>query len=74
MTDNYLRARYEDITKVILAERESQRKKVIAEVESSLVEVVNKKFPRGERKWCIECADRITEELRAKVQEMKEGK
>ena len=39
-----------------LAEQKEEIIKMIWEVE-------NKKFPRGERKWCIECAKRIKREI-----------
>lgn len=49
----------------VVAERE--RAKVLAEVEELLVEIKNRKFPRGERRWCIECASRISKELCTKL-------
>ena len=34
-------------------------------------EIVNQKFPRGERKWCVECAQRIRKDLLNKIKKLK---
>jgi len=44
----------------------SQLKEVLGVIESKRIQ----KFPRGERKWCIECADRITKDLKAEVEKL----
>ncbi|MCR4329599.1 MAG: hypothetical protein NUV65_03560 [Candidatus Roizmanbacteria bacterium] len=48
-----------------------EHRRVLSEVEGWLVEIGTKKFPIGERSWCIECSSRITKELRAKLAELK---
>ena len=34
------------------------------EILEKIENIVNKKFPRGERKWCIECAKRIKKDIK----------
>jgi len=37
------------------------------EVREMIEEIPDRKFPRGERKWCIECANRIRKDLLNKL-------
>ena len=37
-----------------------------SELKEVLEEIRNKKFPIGERKWCIECATRIKKDIKDK--------
>lgn len=37
--------------------------KNMQDLEKILDQMVNKKFPVGKRKWCIECAKRIRKEV-----------
>lgn len=46
---------FDEIDKLLVA----QQKRIISIVKS----VENKKFPRGERKWCVECARRIRKDI-----------
>ena len=31
----------------------------------TLKEIKDRKFPRGERQWCVECCQRITEQIKS---------
>lgn len=73
--DNLLVARYEDITKALLAERASERAAVIAEIESWLVDEhdadrMRTSYDSPE----LQTRNALRKELRAKLVEMKEGK
>jgi len=41
------------------------------EVREEIEKLADRKFPRGERLWCIECAKRIKKELLARLEETK---
>jgi hypothetical protein len=45
--------------------RRDERQKVLSEVEK----LKDKKFPRGERRWCVECGQRIYKELLNQLKE-----
>ena len=49
----------------------SELNSLLDKIEKEILEVKNKKFPRGERRWCVECATRIRKELRTKLRELR---
>lgn len=58
-----------DLTKVGSIPKSEARRRIQEYAESvvreRLKKMVNIKFPRGERKWCVECAERIKKEILA---------
>ena len=44
--------------------------KVLDERDEQFKELVNRKFERGERRWCIECANRLKTKFKQKRKEM----
>lgn len=54
----------EEVFKIIIANRENATKESEKKIEKALQKAKTQKFPRGERKWCIECANRITKVIK----------
>ena len=48
---------YYNIKQIVDDELKKQKKGIIREIR-------NRKFPRGEREWCIECANRIIKTIK----------
>jgi len=48
----------------------SSQENLIKEIIEEIIELRNKKFPRGERQWCVECANRFYKELINKLKEI----
>jgi len=44
---------------------------VLEYLQGEVKNVAGKKFPLGERKWCVECAQRIRKELNNKIKKLK---
>ena len=44
---------------------------VLEYLQGEIENVAGKKFPLGERKWCVECAQRIRKELNNKIKKLK---
>jgi hypothetical protein len=54
------------IEPVISQELERQKREIIEE----LKEIKDRKFPRGERRWCIECVNRVYREAIKVIKEL----
>ena len=49
----------------------SYLEEVLEYLQGEVKNVAGKKFPLGERKWCVECAQRIRKELNNKIKKLK---
>ena len=47
----------------------SSQENLIKEIIEEIIELRNKKFPIGERQWCVECANRFYKEIINKLKE-----
>lgn len=43
---------------------EQDKKKLVKSIDEGVEKMKNRKFPRGERPWCIECLNRITKDIK----------
>ena len=49
--------RFDDIIAQIKKQEREQ-------IKTEIKEIIDRKFPRGERLWCVECAERIYKEIK----------
>lgn len=65
------------VRQLLASELARERERIAKEIEGmwrKLKGIITRKFPRGQRKWCIECAKNIAKDILAGIKEMKKKK